>query len=154
MTGKTAPTSAPLSASALETLRCLAGHMIPASSRHGLPGADDPGIFADIAGSMDRDASAVREALALIDDLAGGRLTQADPVRQAQTVARFRAGHPAMAAIIESVVARCYYRDARVLASLGMEPRPPFPEGYTVEQGDWSLLDPVRARGPIYRDAG
>ncbi|MCR9121088.1 MAG: hypothetical protein NXH91_02320 [Phyllobacteriaceae bacterium] len=138
----------------LDTLRCLAGHLIPASPRHGVPGADDPAIFADIAGSMDRDASAVREALVVIDGLAGGRLTQADPVRQAQAIARFRDAHPALAAVIESVVARCYYRDARVLASLGVEPRPPFPEGYTVEQGDWSLLDPVRARGPIYRDAG
>ena len=42
-------------------------------------------------------------------------------------------------------------RSARVLESLGTPPRPPFPEGYEVDQGDWSLLDPVRNRGPIYR---
>jgi hypothetical protein len=35
--------------------------------------------------------------------------------------------------------------------SLGQEPRPPFPKGHTVEQGDWSLLDPVKARQPFYR---
>jgi hypothetical protein len=35
-----------------------------------------------------------------------------------------------------------------------MEPRPPFPEGFEVEEGDWSLLDPVRARPKLYRDAG
>lgn len=154
MTGTTAPTSAPLSASALETLRCLAGHMIPASPRHGVPGADDEAILADIAGSMDRDASAVREALALIDGLAGGSLAATGPAEQAQSLTRFRAANPALAAVIESLVACCYYRDRRVLESIGVEPRPPFPEGYTVEQGDWSLLDPVRARGPIYRDAG
>ena len=27
----------------------------------------------------------------------------------------------------------------------------PFPKGYALEQGDWSLLDPVRARGRIWR---
>ena len=55
--------------------------------------------------------------------------------------------------MFERVVARCYYRDDRVLTAIGVEPRPPFPKGYEVPQGDWSLLDPVRARGPIYRDA-
>ncbi len=50
-------------------------------------------------------------------------------------------------------VARCSYRDERVMRSLGMEPQPPFPKGFDLPQGDWSLLDPVRARGRIYRDA-
>jgi len=49
------------------------------------------------------------------------------------------------------VVAQCYYRDDRVMQSLGMELRPPFPKGFEVEQGDWSLLDPVRARPAFYR---
>jgi len=38
-----------------------------------------------------------------------------------------------------------------VAGSLGQEPRPPFPKGHVVEQGDWSLLDPVKARKPFYR---
>ena len=50
-----------------------------------------------------------------------------------------------------SVVAQCYYRDRRVMSSLGIEVRPPFPKGYEVAQGDWSLLDPVRARAAFYR---
>jgi len=44
------------------------------------------------------------------------------------------------------------YRDDRVLLALGMEARPPFPHGYTLEQGDWSLLDAVRKRLPFWRD--
>jgi len=47
----------------------------------------------------------------------------------------------------------CYYRDDRVMRSLGIEPRPPFPGGFAVEQGDWSLLDPVKARAPFWRQA-
>jgi hypothetical protein len=39
-----------------------------------------------------------------------------------------------------------------VLRSLGMEPRPPFPKGHTLEQGDWSLLDAVRNRPRLWRD--
>jgi hypothetical protein len=49
------------------------------------------------------------------------------------------------------VVLLCYYRDDRVMRSLGQEPRPPFPKGHVVEQGDWSLLDPVRKRPRMYR---
>jgi hypothetical protein len=39
----------------------------------------------------------------------------------------------------------------RVLRSPGLEPRAPFPKGHTLEQGDWSLLDPVKARPPMRR---
>ena len=47
------------------------------------------------------------------------------------------------------IVLQCYYRDDRVMISLGMEPRAPFPKGHELPQGDWFLLDPVRARGKI-----
>jgi hypothetical protein len=36
------------------------------------------------------------------------------------------------------------------MRSPGQEPRPPFPEGHVIEQGDWSLLDPVRERVPMW----
>ena len=39
------------------------------------------------------------------------------------------------------------------MRSLDMEPRSPFPDGFEVEQGDWSLLEPVKRRGKVYRDA-
>ena len=52
---------------------------------------------------------------------------------------------------LNRVVLLCYYRDDRVMRSLGQEPRPPFPKGHDVEQGDWSLLDPVKTRAPIWR---
>ena len=45
-----------------------------------------------------------------------------------------------------------YYQDDRVMEAIGMEARPPFPKGYEVVAGDLSLLDPVRARGQVYRD--
>ena len=50
------------------------------------------------------------------------------------------------------VILAAYYRDDRVLRALGHEARPPFPKGYVVEQGDWSLVDAVRSRAPFWRD--
>jgi hypothetical protein len=75
-------------------------------------------------------------------------------MEQATVLTRFRPDEPAHAAILEAVTVGCYYRGDRRLTSIGMEPRPPFPRGFEIEEGDWSLLDPVRARGPVYRDAG
>ncbi|MFZ2099722.1 MAG: hypothetical protein WAU86_04075 [Oricola sp.] len=146
-------TQDPLSDLERETLLCIAGHMIPASAEYGIPGADDPAIFADILRSVGRDRPVLGEALRVVSENAGGRLAALSEANRDALLAAFRAGHPALAGVIESVTARCYYRDDRVMASIGMEIRPPFPLGYDVQQGDWSLLEPVRARGKIYRDA-
>jgi hypothetical protein len=50
------------------------------------------------------------------------------------------------------VIVGAYYRADRVLLALGHEARAPFPKGYVLEQGDWSLLDVVRGRKPFWRD--
>jgi len=145
---------APLTDLERVTLLCVVGHMIPANAEYGVPGADDPRIFADIMRSIDRDREALRKALQVVDDIAGGMITALSRAEQAKRLAGFRAEHPDLAGVIESVVARCYYRDDRVMTSIGMEARPAFPKGYQVERGDLSLLDPVRARGRMYRDVG
>ncbi len=44
-----------------------------------------------------------------------------------------------------------YYRHARIMEALGLEPRPPHPKGYDMPPNDLSLLDPVRRRGPMWR---
>ena len=75
------------------------------------------------------------------------------PARRAEVAAAFRETGGAPLAALVRVVLLCYYRDDRVMGSLGLEPRPPFPKGHVVEQGDWSLLDPVRKRAPMFRVA-
>ena len=65
----------------------------------------------------------------------------------------FRASGGAAAATLVRVVLQCYYRDDRVLRSLGLELRAPFPKGYMLEHGDWSLLDPVKASAGTLRRA-
>ena len=135
-----------LSPSELLNLRAFAGAMIPASARYGVPGADDEAIFADMAKSIGRELPAVREALDKLGDIA-----TLPAARRVEIANQFRTkGGPAFAAITR-VVLLAYYRDDRVMRSLGQEPRPPFPKGHTVEQGDWSLLDPVKARPPFWR---
>jgi hypothetical protein len=134
-------------------LRCVAGYMIPASDEYGVPGADDELIFANIASTLGRDADAVRKGLERLDELSDGSF--ASLAAEARNIALMRLAvseMPLLAALV-TVITRGYYRDDRVMRSLNMEVRPPFPRGFEVEQGDWSLLDPVRARGRIWRDA-
>lgn len=141
-----------LDSSQKETLLCVLAHMIPASAQFGIPGADDPIIFADILRSIGRDGEAVQKSLRSIDALAHGRLTTLSPALQRGLLAQFRCDEPDLARVLESIAARSYYRDNRVLRSIGMEARAPYPGGYQVSQGDWSLLDPVLKRGRMYRE--
>jgi hypothetical protein len=133
-------------------LRCVAGMMIPPSETFGVPGASDPAIFADITASLGRDFGAVREALAVLATLSGGAFADLDETRREAVAASFQARGGTLPAALTRVILQCYYRDDRVVRSLGLEPRPPFPKGHTLEQGDWSLLDPVRGRPQMWRD--
>ena len=138
----------PLSEPELRDLRCLAGSMIPASAEFSVPGADDPAIFATIMNSLGRDTGDARAVLRSISGLA-----DLAPPRRDEVVAALRATGGEALTVLHRVVLLCYYRDDRVMTSLGMEPRPPFPQGHALEQGDWTLLDPVRNRSKIWRDA-
>jgi len=133
-------------------LRCLAGMIIPASAKHALPAADDAAIFADLLGSLAHDRAAVLAGLAHVRAAAAGRLDGLDATARGALARRLEQGGNADVAVLSRLVMLCYYRDDRVVRSLGLEPRAPFPKGHAVEAGDWSLLDPVRARAPMWRD--
>ena len=46
-----------------------------------------------------------------------------------------------------------YYSQPRIAAGLGLEARPPQPLGFDMQQADLSLVENVRKRGPVYREA-
>jgi len=140
-----------LTADQQRSLRCLAEMMIPASAEYGVPSAGDDAIFADILRSFGRDAEHVVAVLRTLDTLSGGVFADLDAQRRDAVAARLReAGGEALMGV-SRIILQCYYRDDRVLRSLGLEPRAPFPKGHVLPDGDWSLLDPVRARGGSLR---
>ena len=141
-----------LSDSETGALREVAGTMIPADPGFGVPGADDPAILADIVKSMGRDVPRVREALAAIAARADGAFASLDRDRREALINDYFKTGGAAAAALGRVIPGAYYRDDRVLLALKLEARSPFPKGYTLEQGDWSLLDAVRRRPPFWRD--
>ena len=136
-----------------DDLRTIAAMMIPESAEYGVPGADDQRIQADILATLGRDTVRVREALDFLARLASAPLAALDRQRREAVVREFRASGGVAAATLARVILQCYYRDDRVLTSLNLELRPPFPLGHVLEQGDWSLLDPVKARPSSWRRA-
>jgi hypothetical protein len=140
-----------LSVEQARDLRALAGMIIPPSQIYDVPGADDEAIFNDILRNLERDRDDIVRALTQLSSLAGGAFADLTPERRVEVAATFRETGGAPLTALVRVVLLCYYRDDRVMRSLGQEPRPPFPKGHVVEQGDWSLLDPVRARPFVYR---
>ena len=141
-----------LSVDQCRSLRGLAEMMIPASAEYNVPGASDEAIFGQILRSLGSDAEPVTAVLQTLD--ADGPFADLDPQRRDAIAAQLRETGGGALGYLTRIILQCYYRDDRVMRSLGLEPRPPYPKGFEVEQGDWSLLDPVRARPKLYRDAG
>lgn len=136
-----------------DDLRTVAGMIVPASDEYKVPGADDPVIQADILATLGRDTKLVTAALDHLARLAGQPLTELDAARRDAVAQEFRKHGGAAAATLVRVILQCYYRDDRVLRSLGLELRAPFPKGHVLPDGDWSLLDPVKARSGMLRRA-
>ena len=165
-------TDSPFTKRQERTLIALAAAIIPADREYGVPSAGDPAIADDILATAKRYAEPIAEALAMEDALAqakyGAAFLDLDAEAQMALVEganepgffddvdwEFNEQQPAQMAgqrTLLAIIAQCYYRDDRVMRSLEMEPRPPFPKGFEVEEGDWSLLEPVKQRGKIYRD--
>ena len=136
-----------------DDLRTVAAMIVPASDEYKVPGADDPAIQADMLATLGRDTRLMATALDHLARLAGAPLAELDVAKRDAVAQEFRKNGGAAAATLVRVVLQCYYRDDRVLRSLGLELRAPFPRGHVLPDGDWSLLDPVKARGGTLRRA-
>ncbi|MBR0709872.1 hypothetical protein [Bradyrhizobium liaoningense] len=136
-----------------QDLRIIAAMIIPPSEEYRVPGADDDIIQADIVATLGRDTRPVAAALDHLARLAGMSLAELAPDARDGVAQQFRKHGGVPAATLVRVVMQCYYRDDRVLRSLGLELRAPFPKGHVLPDGDWSLLDPVKARAGTLRRA-
>jgi hypothetical protein len=135
-----------------QDLRRLTSFMVPASGEYGVPGADDAAIFADILRSLDRDLDAVRAALVMLREIAGCDFSGLDESKAEPAAMTLLSREGPTLAALGRAVLQCYYRDDRVMRALGLEPRPPYPKGHVLEQGDWALLDVVCGRPRMWRD--
>jgi len=136
--------------------------LVPPSADGRLPGAGELGVLGRIEDAMHSTpelADAIRAGLAGLDALARGRaaegfagLVASEREALLRELAEQQPGF--LSGLLFHTLA-AYYQHPRVLAGLGLEPRPPFPKGYEMEPGDLDgLLAPVRLRAPLYRSPG
>jgi hypothetical protein len=135
-------------------LALVLDEIIPPSPERGLPGAGEAGV-----------AAYVEQVLRALPDL---RLLVTQGLADLGALARDRHGRrfaelprtdrQALLAdqgfvfplTLHTYVG--YYQTPRVAEALGLESRPPHPQGYEMEPNDLSLLDPVRRRPKLFRN--
>ncbi|MCX7141222.1 MAG: gluconate 2-dehydrogenase subunit 3 family protein [Proteobacteria bacterium] len=131
--------------------------IVPPSADARMPGAAEVGVPAYLAAEAPDALPVLRQELDELDRRSHERwargFAELEEVERKTLVGEIRAQAPSFMNRLAMETMACYYQHDRVLAGLGREARPPYPKGYQVASGDLSLLDPVRARGKIYRDA-
>lgn len=146
----------PLSKEQESTLASIFDMIIPASSDGRMPSATEVNIFGYIREDRSEQVPLISRGLATLNEWSESRHSQGFASLSAsdrQTlVDEIQTTAPGFIQSLVTSTVSCYYQDDRVLKALGMRPGPPFPEGYEVEPGDLSLLDPVRRRGKLYRE--
>lgn len=150
---------APFTAAQQRVLVHVLDDIVPASADGRRPAAGQLGVAAYLDQSLDalpELKAMIAQGLDALDALArqrhpGGLDALPAPERAAVLAAHAGTEHSFPPILILHAFAG-YYQEPRVLAALGMPPRPPHPEGYAMGPDDLSLLDPVRKRGKLYRE--
>ena len=141
-----------------DLLRALLDAMIPRDASSGLPTGSDPKILSRVLEVLNTGrVETLRTALNALESLAmhmfRDGFVSLTMKRRMEIFAHWEQSHTTQAQAISSALLHCYYTDERVMHAHGMEPRPPFPKGFSIPQGDWTLLDPVKQRERFWRDA-
>jgi hypothetical protein len=137
------------------TFNAVLDALIPARDAS-LPGAGSLGVGAYVEAKLGEGIALVRPGLEAVDAAARERgatdFAHLADDQRGPLLAEVAANHPGF---VESLLFHTYtgyYQHPRVVVAIGMEARPPHPDGYELEPGDLGLLDPVRARAKCYRD--
>lgn len=150
-------TSAPaLSPDEERDLSSVLDEIIPPRDDGRLPGAGALGLAGHIQRTMREKPDfrfAVVEGLAALRALAGrGGFAARSGEERRELLGALAEQQPAFLPGLVFQTYMAYYQDDRVVAALGLEARPPFPDGYELEPFDATLLDAVRRRPRLYRE--
>ena len=147
----------PMNAAERATFDVVVDMIVPASADGRKPSAAEVGVLDFIREREPGDLAAIARDIGRLDaaarDRHGAGFTDLDAASRQAVVDAMRADDAAFLRILAIHTVTCYYQHDRVLAAIGLEARPPFPQGYDVVAGDTDLLEPVRRRGNLVRDA-
>ena len=133
----------------------------------GLPGAGELGVaeFVESAAAgpdrHSRESGSPSQARLLVDGLkqieitagrhGAGAFADLDDDARDEVLREVESASPAFFDELVRLTYVGYYSRPSVATALGLEARPPQPLGFEMQQGDLSLVENVRKRGPVYR---
>ena len=139
-------------------LRAVLVEIIPPSADGSFPGAGELGVGERIEAMLAQQpelGDIFEQGLASIRRLAERRnpsgFVGLAGAERAELLREVEATEPAFFGALLLHTYFGYYTDPRITDRLGGR-NPPQPDGYDLEPGDLSLLDPVRARPKLWRD--
>jgi len=143
-----------LNATQALTLNALAQRIIPPSPDGKRPGGAEVGFvdYVLAAGSLAWLLPGLYAVEQAAQEAHGMPFAELDGARQQAIVDAQKRKQFRFYGELANQLMLCYYHHERVLPAIGMEARAPFPLGYTPIDGDYSLLEPVYERGPIWRE--
>jgi hypothetical protein len=137
-------------------LASVLDEIIPPSGDGRLPGAGELGLVRYIEQQASELRPTILQGLSALDEHARGRGAQEFAALSGEdkleALNELATAQPAFLPGLILHTYAGYYQNDRVLEGLGLEPRPPYPDGYKMEPIDLGLLDAVRRRNKLYRD--
>jgi hypothetical protein len=148
-------TPAPFTDAQRAALAVMMDLLIPASPDGRMPAAKALGLYDDVATMRAGDRALLERGLATLEALAlqshGVAFARLEIVQAGALVDKMRVEQPAFVqSFIAQTVGR-YVSHPVVMPLIGLEPRPLWPKGNVVAEGDWSLLEVVKRREKSYR---
>lgn len=138
------------------TLDALQDLLIPASRDGRMPSARSLGLYADLTGLTPEDVEVFSAGLTQVEAQAQathGLLFAQLPAAAAMTIVEeMRAQRSEFIQTFMLLTTARYLQNAAVMPLNGLEARPNWPKGHAVAEGDWSLIEVVRARPKLYRE--
>ena len=143
----------------IQLLSLVLDELIPPRPDGHLPGAGTLGVGAVVqhaaAGTPELEQM-LTHGLAALDDVArrvgAAGFASLSPAARIDALRDIERAEPMFVPTLLTLACVGYYSAEPVVAALKGSARPPHPLGYELESDDLSLLDPVRARGKLYRE--
>ena len=143
-----------------QLLEGVLDELIPRSSDGRLQAAGEIGLVASIDEALAKTPAmrpVIEQGLATMSQLVRERghdnIAAMPAAERAQAVKELESKDAGFLLTLMFLAYPAYYEHPKVLTALGLEPRPPYPQGYAMKTHDLTLLDPVRARPKMFRGA-
>ena len=129
--------------------------LLPGDGDAALPAASEVGVNDALLSAIETpDGLAYRRVVARIARELGGahEFTRATPDRRMAALQAVEKAMPVEFRALVVLTLETYYQSDAVIRAMGWRTEPPQPLGHAVDPLDEALLEPVRKRGPLWRE--